>query len=435
MSGLLLKNAAGWTLDPPELSSGDLRIAGGTIADRGANLRPEPGDEIVDCSGLLVLPGLVCAHTHLYSSLSRGMPFPKEPPKDFPDRLAKIWWRLDRALDANTIRASAVAGVLEAVRCGVTTIVDHHSSPNAIGGSLDIIANVLRDVGVRGVLCYETSDRDGSRCRDEALAENERFLRAPGKLCRGLVGAHASFTLSDATLDALGALARRYDTGVHIHVAEDRSDQDLTQSAHGSTILERLRRSAVLRNGSVFAHCVHLRDNEYAELRGSGAWLIHNPRSNMNNGVGHAPVHLFGDRAALGTDGWPADLWEEARAGYLRGQEQADGRPDVPSMLAVLSGGSRLAAGLFGGSFGSFAPGAVADLVFLEYAPPSPVDAGTLPAHLLFGLGSSMVRSVMVDGRWVVRDRRFVCVDEHALLAECARSAQRLWERMHALPV
>ncbi len=435
MNDILLKNAECWTLDPPGVFSGDLRISGGTIAARGADLRPGPGDEVLDCAGLVVLPGLVCAHTHLYSSLSRGMPFPEKPPKDFPDRLAKIWWRLDRALDADTIRASAVAGVLEAVRCGVTTIVDHHSSPNAIGGSLDIIANVVREVGVRGVLCYETSDRDGSRCRDEALAENERFLRAPGKLCRGLVGAHASFTLSDATLEALGALARRYDTGVHIHLAEDRSDLDLTRATHGSTILERFRRSAVLRNGSVFAHCVHLQDEEFAELRGSGAWLIHNPRSNMNNGVGRAPVQLFGDRAALGTDGWPADLWEEARAGYLRGQEQADGRTDVRSMIALLAGGCRLAAGLFGGSFGSFAPGAVADLVFLEYAPPSPVDAGTLPSHLLFGLDSSMVRSVLVDGRWVLRDRRFVRVDERALLAECPRAAQKLWESMHALSV
>jgi putative selenium metabolism protein SsnA len=435
MNDLHLRNATCWTLDPPDLFSGDLRISGGMIAARGTDLRPVPGDEVVECAGLVVLPGLVCAHTHLYSSLSRGMPFPKEPPKNFPDRLAKIWWRLDRALDAGTIRASAIAGVLEAVRCGVTTIVDHHSSPNAIGGSLDIIANVVREVGVRGILCYETSDRDGPRRRDEALAENERFLRAPGKLCHGLVGAHASFTLSDATLDALGALARRYETGVHIHVAEDRSDQDLTQATQGSTILERFRRSAVLRDGSVFAHCVHLREDEYAELRRSGVWMIHNPRSNMNNGVGRAPVHLFGARAALGTDGWPADLWEEARAGYLRGQEQTDGRPDVRSMLAVLSGGHRLAAGLFGGSFGSFAPGAAADLVFMDYTPPTPVDAGTLPSHLLFGLDSSMVRSVLVDGRWVVRDRQFVNLDERALLAECGPAAQRLWEKMYALSV
>jgi len=434
MNGLLLKNACCWTMDPPGILTGDLRIVGRTIAGLAGDLQPVAGEEVVDCAGLVVLPGLVCAHTHLYSSLSRGMPYPDGRPKNFPERLAKVWWRLDRALDAQTIRFSALAGVLESVRCGVTTLVDHHSSPNAIEGSLDIIAEVFREVGIRGVLCYETSDRDGAVCRDQALAENERFLRQSPDLCRGLVGAHASFTLSDNTLNALGALAERYDRGVHIHLAEDRSDLDLTLGSHGRNILDRFRWAGILRRGSVFAHCVHLSDDECAALRGSGAWLIHNPRSNMNNGVGHAPVHLFGNRGALGTDGWPADLWEEARAGYFRGQEQGAGRPEPHEMLGLLAGGHRLVSELFGETFGGFEPGAVADLVIAEYAPPTPVSVGSLPAHLLFGLRSSMIRSVIVDGHWVMRDRRLVRVDEGGILGECTRMAEHLWQRMHDLP-
>ncbi|RME00055.1 MAG: chlorohydrolase, partial [Calditrichaeota bacterium] len=216
---ILLKNATFTTLHPPRLQLGDVRIAGGKILQIGTDLNAEPREEVVDLHAKLLLPGFVCAHTHLYSSLARGMPPATSPPLNFLEILQKIWWRLDQALDEESIYYSALIGAIEAVQCGTTTLVDHHASPNCIDGSLDILQEALEKVGLRGVLCYEVTDRGGPEKRRAGLAENERFLKKQNsELVRGLVGAHASFTLEDETLAACADLAARWNTGIHIHV-------------------------------------------------------------------------------------------------------------------------------------------------------------------------------------------------------------------------
>ena len=229
-------------LDPPEVVSADLVIAGDRIAAVG---QAPPGVTRRDCSGTLVLPGNVCAHHHLYSALSRGMPYHLAPPVTFTEILQRVWWRLDRALDEAAIRASALRGGLDALRAGTTTIVDHHASPHAIDGSLDIIADALAELGVRSVLCYEVSDRDGPERAAAGIAENRRFLARSTGLARGMVGAHASFTLSDDTLGALVEVARLGGSGVHIHVAEDASDQADAHARSGHGVVERLELAGV----------------------------------------------------------------------------------------------------------------------------------------------------------------------------------------------
>jgi len=202
---MLLKGGTLVRLHPPALARADLRVDGDTIVARGARLAPKPGEEVEDCRGRLVLPGFVCAHTHMYSALSRGMPGPAAPPASFPQMLARVWWRLDQALTDEAIYYSAMVGAVEAVRAGTTTLVDHHASPNAIPGSLQIIREAFGVVGVRGVLCYEVTDRGGLRRRDAGLAENDRFLTATrtDPQFRGLVGAHASFTLRETSMAAV----------------------------------------------------------------------------------------------------------------------------------------------------------------------------------------------------------------------------------------
>jgi putative selenium metabolism protein SsnA len=432
MTALLLKNALCASLTPPRLRAADLRIRDGIIIETGERLLPGPGDGVEDLHGALLLPGWVCAHTHLYSSLSRGMPGPAAEPRNFTEILSSIWWKLDKALDEESIRASALSGILDAVRCGVTTILDHHASPNAIPGSLSVVAGAMAEIGARGVLCYETSDRDGPERRDQGLAENEAFAvshRTHGMI-RGLVGAHASFTLSDATLGELGRIVERLDSGIHVHVSEDRSDAELTRARFGRGIIERFREHGLLRPRSVFAHCVHLDAQEYAAVRAEGPWIVHNPRSNMNNGVGHAPLQHFGGRSALGTDGFPADMFEELRAGWFRNRES---EPHVGpmTMLSMLDNGSRLASELFEQPIGGIQPGAAADVMVMDYQPPTPLTEENLPFHILFGMRSSMVRSVMINGAWVLRDRAFVQVREEEILKEAAAAAKRLWRRMH----
>src|SRR5262252_3050668 len=227
----LLKGGTVITLDPPVVERVDLRVHDGQIVARAKDLKPQAGDEVVDVRGKLVMPSLVCGHTHLYSTLARGMPGPERPPGNFKEILELVWWRLDRALDREAIYYSALVGALEAARAGTTCLFDHHSSPSFITGSLGVVGEALKKVGLRSVLCYEITDRGGPKARDEGLEETAEWLesianeletagpvRRTPHLLRGMVGGHASFTLSDESLDACSDLTRRYSAGLHIHV-------------------------------------------------------------------------------------------------------------------------------------------------------------------------------------------------------------------------
>jgi len=428
---MLLKGALVARLYPAGVAKNDLRIDGDTIIERGIHLRPRSNETVEDATGLLVLPGHVCAHTHAYSALSRGMPGPPRRPTSFPDMLRKIWWTLDEALDDEAIHYSALVAALDAVRTGTTTLVDHHSSPNAIAGSLDIIRGAFSSVGVRSVLCYEVTDRGGRARRDAGLAENDRFLSASrtDTMARGLVGAHASFTLSDLSLAAVGELAGFHQVGVHIHAAEAREDVDLTAKRHCCSVVDRLAKHGALVPGSVLAHGVHLAPAEMRRVDAADAWLVHNPRSNMNNGVGRAAVEHFGACAALGTDGWPADMLEEARMAHF-GLRERVGALAGDVALRLLGGSQRLASELFGLPFGVLEPGAPADLVVYDYPAPSPIDASTMMWHGLAGLHAGRIKHVMAAGRWIVRDGEVTTVDVEAVYARAARAAARLWVRM-----
>ncbi len=389
----------------------------GRIAETGRGER-------IAADGVLVVPGSVCAHTHLYSALARGMPYSLEPPRTFLQILQRIWWRLDRALDERSVRASALAGGLEALLSGTTTLVDHHASPNAIDGSLDVIEEALDGLGIRSVLCYETSDRDGPERAAAGIAENRRFLervrRDRPPLVRAMVGAHASFTLSDETLAACAQVGP-----LHIHAAEDGVD---------AGAVTRLAKHGFLDEHTLLAHGVHLGPDELALVGEANATVAHNARSNMNNGVGRAPVTGFGPRVALGTDGIGADMFEEARAAYFRLHD--DGLPAGPDWpIARLAEGGRLAGRLFDEPLlGTLDPGAPADLVVLDYAAPAPLSEASLAGHWVFGLGSRSVRDVMVGGEWVVRDRRPTRVDAQELAAAARTEAERLWRLLDEMP-
>jgi putative selenium metabolism protein SsnA len=427
---MLLRNCTLLTLAPPRVGRRDLRIEDGVITASAPAVPARRGEEVRDLGGAVVMPGMVCAHTHLYSSLSRGMPAPRRAPGNFTQILEYVWWRLDRALDEDMIYASALAGAVDAVRYGTTTLIDHHASPNAIPGSLDIIRTALADVGLRGVLCYETTDRGGARKRDAGLHENERFaLRQAGDpMARGMIGAHASFTLSDATMERLAGAVRASGCGLHIHAAEDVSDVRRTPGG----IIRRLDRFGLLTPRTILAHGVHLTAAECARVRRSGAWLVHNPRSNMNNAVGYAPIDRFGAHAALGTDGFPADMFEEAKIGFFRNRESARPAPfdRIPAMLAA---GQALVSGIFERPFGTLEAGAPADIAVLDYRPPTPLTPANVLGHFLFGMHARMVTDVMVHGAWILRDRRMVRIDEERLARQTRRAAQRLWKAMEAL--
>jgi putative selenium metabolism protein SsnA len=412
------------------VQAGDIVVSGGRIVAVGA--APEGGTRH-DCSGCLIIPGNVCAHTHLYSALARGMPYALAPPANFVQILQRVWWRLDRALDHEVIRASALTGGMEALLAGTTTLIDHHASPNAIDGSLDVIADTLEGLGVRSVLCYEVTDRDGPERAAAGLRENERFLASRPRLTRGLFGAHASFTLSPETLDACVTGARRAGTGLHIHVAEDAADERDARTRFGMPVVPRLARAGALTPDAVLAHCIHLDEIEVAMLLASGAAVAHNPSSNMNNAVGHTPVGRLGERVVVGTDGIGADMFGEVRTAYFRAREE-DIALSGSWPLARLAAAAELAGRIFGEpGLGVIVAGAPADLVVLDYRAPTPLDDVNLAGHWIFGLRAAQVRDVMVAGDLVVADRRLTRVDHDRVIAQTATAARQLWRRLEEI--
>jgi len=431
MSEVLAGGTVVTSLDPVAVERRDLVVDGGRIAAEGSGSRR-------DCTGCLVVPGNVCAHTHLYSALARGMPFALEPPANFLQILQRVWWRLDRALDDESVRASALVGGMEALLTGTTTLVDHHASPNAIDGSLDVIEEALAQLGVRSVLCYETSDRDGPERALAGIEENRRFLarvrdeRPP--LARGLVGAHASFTLGDETLAACADAAAEFSVGIHVHAAEDGVDERDAVARDGVRVVERLDAVGALDERTLLAHGVHLDDGEAAIVARASATVAHNARSNMNNGVGRPSPAVLGGRIALGTDGIGSDMFEESRAATFRLRED-DLAAGSAWPLGQLGESARLAGRIFEEPLlGTLASGAPADLVVLDYDAPAPLHAGSFAGHWVFGLSSRWVRDVMVAGEWVVRDRELVRVDQRLLVADALGAADRLWSRLAELP-
>lgn len=422
-------------IHPPAVESADVHVAGGRVAAIGRNLAVDA--PVLDAAGGVVMPGNVNAHAHAYSALARGMPYHLAPPTSFVEILQRIWWRLDRALDAPMIRASALVAGREALLAGTTTLVDHHASPNAIDGSLDLLAEAFEELGLRSVLAYEVTDRDGPERSAAGLQENRRFLRRTAEhrhpLARGMVGAHASFTLSDETLSACASLAGETGTGLHVHVAEDAADEADAVARTGRRVVQRLADARALDDRSLLAHAVHVDPSEAELVHASGATVAHNPRSNMNNGVGRTPLDWLGPRVALGTDGIGGDLFEESRVAFLRRREE-DLATGADWPLARLAVGSRLIGRIFGEPLlGRIEPGAPADLVVLDYAAPTLLDATTLAGHWIFGLGAAAVRDVIVAGEVVVRDRRLTRFDEREVVALAAVQSSRLWERLEEI--
>ncbi|MGO9740901.1 MAG: amidohydrolase family protein [Roseiarcus sp.] len=358
----------------------------------------------LSCEDGEIEPGAVNAHTHLYSGLARyGLPPPVLPPRNFLEILQKLWWRLDRALDAESLRASARGYVARALLAGTTTLVDHHESPNLIEGSLAILAGACEELGARALLCYGATERNFGR--DEArrgLEECRRVVASPR--IGGLVGLHASFTVSDDTIREAGALARELGTIVHVHVAEDSSDVEDARRRGFAGPLERLIALDALPPGSILAHGVYLTPDEARRVSEAGCWFVHNPRSNEGNRVGYASALSAATRVALGTDGWEADMAAEEAA--LRRLATAHGDAAAAGRLAA---GHALVAERFGAAPEPLTPGSLGDLVVRR---------------------AGAVRHVVVGGRMVVVDGALATGDFEAITAQGREEARRLWARI-----
>jgi putative selenium metabolism protein SsnA len=438
---VIVRNARILTFDARNrvLENAAVRIgADGAIAFVGETAAAAPSEEVVDAGGRLLMPALINCHTHLYSTLARGIALPGRAPKNFPEILKKLWWRLDRALNAEDVYYSALVGLVDCAKNGVGTLVDHHSSPNACAGSLDQVERAFREVGLRGALCYETSDRDGPAVARAALDENVRFIERTRRQGDGMIGAsfglHASFTLSDRTLRSAVEADGSLGTGFHIHVAEDKSDLEHARKRYKKTVVRRLADLGVMTDHTLAAHCIHVTAGDIASLARLGANVAHNPQSNSNNAVGIArltELMAAGVLVGLGSDGYSPRMWEEFKTAFHL-QKVRTGDPRVgyaEAYAAALLNNRTIVRKLWGMEIGRIETGARADFILVDYYPPTPIHADNLFGHLLFGIANAPVDLLVVNGRTVLKEKRCVTVDERAVAERAVKQAKALWER------
>src|SRR5258708_20720376 len=431
MPDMLIGNGTVVTLGAQNqlIEQGAVLVRGSRIAgfDTDATLRRQrPDAEYIDANGGLIMPGFLCTHKHFYGAFARGVTIQGEPPRNFPQILERLWWRRDKQLTLEDTRAGAELFMADAIRHGTTCVVDHHASPNAVDGSLDVIADVVEQAGIRACLAYEVSDRDGSAVIEAGIRENERFIRSlrvqrrqqaeEGRIAASY-GLHASFTLSPATLERCAAGGADLGVGFHIHVAEDSSDEDDSLASYAQRVAERLEANAILGPLSIAAHCVPVNSGEIGRLAATHTPSVHNPRSNMNNAVGRAPVEEMLRavvNVGLGNDGFSMNMMQEMKAAYLMHKLVLSDPRVMPGDVVLQMAFSRNAQIIkavfspFSSDFptvGVLKVGAAADLLLLDYLQPTPLSSGSFPWHLFFGMVAHQINSTMVAGRWFLRDR------------------------------
>jgi len=373
----------------------------------------------IDCTGKFITRSFANGHHHAYSALARGMPAPKKKPRNFPEILQYIWWNLDKALNTDFIRLSALATAMSCAKHGVTFVIDHHASPYAVEGSLRTIAAAFDEVGVGHLLCYECSDRDGPEIAQKGLEETEEYIANQ----QGLVGLHASFTAGNDTLARAVRLASQANSGIHIHVAEDASDQDHCLGTYRSRVVQRLYTAGVLQfPKSILAHCLHLDDKERRLVENSPAWVVQNMESNLNNAVGLFSSRGLGQRIIYGTDGMHSDMLRSAKAAFFAGHSR-----DPVDYNETYRRFRNIHHYLHDNGIAGDNDN---NLVVFNYDSPTPVNADNFAAHFIFGIESSHITHVISQGRLIVEDGRILTVNEQEVLAESQIQAKKLWDRM-----
>ena len=422
----------------PYFEDGAVVIDGTTIAAVGeaAALKARhPDAEVVDAKGGVIMPGLINAHTHIYSGLARGLAIAGNTPTNFLEVLEGTWWNIDRHLTLDGTRASAYATVLDCIRDGVTTIFDHHASFAEIPGSLFAIKDVCKELGIRACLCYEVSERDGEeKCR-ESIAENAEFARWAAKekdpMIAAMFGGHALFTISDKTFEAM-VKANDGLTGFHIHVAEGMNDVYDSLRNYGCRPINRLLYNGLLGDRTVLGHCIHVSPAEMDIIKETGTMVVNNPESNMGNAVGCAPVLQMmrkGILVGMGTDAYTHDMLESLKV-FLTIQRHNAALPNVAwceGTQMLFENNAAIAAKYFPQPVGVLKEGAAADVIVMDYKPFTPFSDENIDGHMLFGMMGKNCRTTIINGRVLYKDREFVGIDEERINDWTMEQSKKLW--------
>ncbi len=422
----------------PYFEDGAVAIDGTAIAAVGeaAALKARyPDAEVVDAKGGVIMPGLINAHTHIYSGLARGLAIAGNNPTNFLEVLEGTWWNIDRHLTLDGTRASAYATVLDCIRDGVTTIFDHHASFAEIPGSLFAIKDVCKELGIRACLCYEVSERDGEeKCR-ESIAENAEFARWAAKendpMIAAMFGGHALFTISDKTFEEM-VKANDGLTGFHIHVAEGMNDVYDSLRNYGCRPINRLLYNGLLGDKTVLGHCIHVSPAEMDIIKETGTMVVNNPESNMGNAVGCAPVLQMmrkGILVGMGTDAYTHDMLESLKV-FLTIQRHNAALPNVAwceGTRMLFENNAAIAAKYFPQPVGVLKEGAAADVIVMDYKPFTPFSDENIDGHMLFGMMGKNCRTTIINGKVLYKDREFVGIDEERINAWTMEQSKQLW--------
>jgi len=416
------------------IENGYIIIEDETIIEVGAGSADNNNaDEIIDLKGKTVLPGMINCHTHLYSALSIGMPAPKNVPQNFVQKLQEIWWKLDLALDEDSTKASFESGLLECLKYGVTTVFDHHSSPNYTDGSLQLLVDTAEMFGQNISVAFETTDRNGKEFFTSGLNENiktfEKFQN--DKYVRPLIGLHATFTLSDYSLKFIyNELKGLENWGIHIHVAEDKADEKDAQNRKYKSVINRLNKFNLINGHSFIIHGIHSSDSDIDLLKISDASLVHNPTSNANNRVGMLPnSHISTMKSGLGTDGMRANMFEEVQQGTLiRSSHLKGGESTIDYLELLFKNNPAIATKCFGRPIGHLSVGNQADLVIYDYNPRTAITKDNFAGHILFGFGQP--NDVITRGKYQIKNRKFIDVSEQDIEKNARVQSQKLWSKI-----
>ncbi|HHV11453.1 MAG TPA: putative aminohydrolase SsnA [Clostridiales bacterium] len=427
----------------PFLENGAVLIENDRIIKVGSTeeLRKEnQGAEYIDAKGGVIMPGLINAHEHIYSALARGLSINGYNPDGFLDILDGLWWTIDRTLTLEQTKQSAVATYIDCIKNGVTTVFDHHASYGAIKDSLFVIGDVAKELGVRTCLCYEVSDRDGKDKMKEAVLENAAFIKHAladqTDMVAGMMGLHASFTLSDETLEYCAA-NKPEEVGYHIHVAEGIEDLYDSLKKYGKRIIDRLMDQNILGPKTIAAHCIYVNPHEMEVLKETDTMVVHNPESNMGNACGCPPtMEIFhhGVLTGLGTDGYTHDMIESYKvANILHKHHLCDANAawgEVPVML--FKNNAAMANRYFKKPLGILKEGAAADVIIMNYNPITPMTGANCNSHILFGMNGSQVTTTIANGRILMKDRILTCIDEEKAIDNVRTEAEKLWKTINA---
>ncbi len=428
--------------EKPFFDNGAVVIENGLILETGdfnTIKQKYPDAEFLDAKGKVIMPGLINAHAHIYSAFARGMALEGPASHNFGDILKNLWWRLDKGLTLDDTKYSAYTTLIDCIKCGVTMVFDHHASPFHIEGSLFTIADVAKELGIRTSLCYETSDRDGDEIMLAGIKENTDFIKYANNndqdMVKGMFGMHASFTLSDKSMDKCVEAMQGLNAGYHIHAAEGIEDLYDALNNHGKRVIQRLHDFNILGEKSIAVHCIHVNSHELDLLYDTKTNVVHNPESNMGNAVGCSPAMEMmkrGINVGLGTDGYTSDMFESIKVGniihkhHLCNPNVAWG--EIPTMQH--DNNRKIAAQYFSKPAGVLTVGSFGDVVIVDYDPLTPMHANNINSHVLFGMNGRSVTHTIINGKIIMKDRELLTADEKEINSKSRELAQNLWNRL-----